>query len=90
MSRTKRVLMLLAVMVATIVGHVKIAVAQVPTTTVQDTVYSANGKPVGGTLLVSWSSFTTAGGQGVPAGSTSTTIGSGGQLSIALAPNAGG
>ena len=90
MSRTKRVLMLLALMVATIAGHVKTAVAQVSTTTVQDTVYSANGKPVGGTLLVSWSSFTTAGGQGVPAGSTSTTIGSGGQLSIALAPNAGG
>jgi hypothetical protein len=39
--------------------------------------------------LVSWNAFTTAGGQAVPAGSTSATIGIGGQLTIALAPNAG-
>jgi hypothetical protein len=89
MSGTKRVLMLLAVLVAMIAGFAGMAAAQVPTTTVSDTVYSANGTPVGGTALVSWSSFTTAGGQTVPAGSTSATIGVGGQLSIALTPNIG-
>ncbi|WP_158787099.1 hypothetical protein [Granulicella sp. L46] len=89
MSGTKRVLMLLAVLVAMIAGFAGMAAAQVPTTTVSDTVYSANGTPVGGTALVSWSSFTTAGGQTVPAGSTSATIGTGGQLSIALTPNIG-
>jgi len=81
--------MLLVVLVAMIAGCAGMAVAQVPVTTVSDTVYSANGTPVGGTVLVSWSSFTTAGGQTVPAGTTSVTIGTGGQLSIALTPNAG-
>ena len=89
MSRTKRVSMLLVVLVAMIAGCAGIAVAQVLLTTVSDTVYSANGTPAGGTVLVSWSSFTTAGGQTVPAGTTSVTIGTGGQLSIALTPNAG-
>jgi hypothetical protein len=89
MSRTKRVLMLLVVLVAMIAACAGMAAAQVPVTTVSDTVYSANGTPVGGTILVSWSSFTTAGGQTVPAGTTSVTIGAGGQLSIALTPNAG-
>jgi len=88
MSRTKRVSMLLVVLVAMIAGCAGIAVAQVLLTTVSDTVYSANGTPAGGTVLVSWSSFTTAGGQTVPAGTTSVTIGAGGQLSIALTPNA--
>ncbi len=89
MSETKRVLMLLVVLVAMIAGCAGVAAAQVPTTTVSDTVNSANGTPAGGTVLVSWSSFTTAGGQAVPAGSTSVTIGAGGLLSIALTPNAG-
>jgi hypothetical protein len=89
MSGIRRVLMLLAVLAVMIAGCVGIAAAQVPTTTVADTVYSANGTPAGGSILVSWSSFTTAGGQAVPAGNTSVTIGAGGQLSIALAPNAG-
>jgi len=82
----KRGWRLLAILAAMTAG---VAAAQVVTTTVSDTVYSANGTPAGGTVLVSWSSFTTAGGQGVPAGSTSATIGAGGKLSIALAPNAG-
>jgi hypothetical protein len=90
MSGMKRVLMLLAVLAAMIAGCVSIAAAQIPTTTVSDTVYSANGTPAGGSILVSWSSFTTAGGEAVPAGSTSVIIGAGGQLSIALVPNAGG
>ncbi|MGA7156015.1 MAG: hypothetical protein WBY53_04170 [Acidobacteriaceae bacterium] len=89
MSGVKRGLMLLVALVAMMIGCVSLASAQVSTTTVQDTVYSANGTPASGTVLVSWGSFTTAGGQNVPAGSASTTIGAGGQLSMTLAPNAG-
>lgn len=93
MSGMKRELMLLVVLVAIMTGWLNIAVAQgtttVLTTTVQDTVYSATGAPTGGTVLVSWNSFTTAGGQTVPAGSTSATIQADGQLTISLAPNTG-
>jgi trimeric autotransporter adhesin len=89
MSGTRRRLMLLVVLVAMMAGCFNTAVAQVATTTVQDTVYSANGTPASGTVLVNWNTFTTAEGQPVPAGSTSATIGAGGQLTIALAPNAG-
>ena len=64
--------------------------AQVALTTVQDTVYNASGVPIGGTVLVSWAGFTTAGGSAVPAGNTSATIPASGALTIALAPNAGG
>ncbi len=89
MSGIRGVLRLRAVLAVTIAACVYSAAAQVPTTTVADTVYSANGTPAGGSVLVSWSAFTTAGGQAVPAGSTSVTIGAGGRLSILLAPNAG-
>jgi hypothetical protein len=60
-----------------------------PTTLVSDTVYSADGTPASGTLLVSWPGFVTAAGTNVPAGSTATTLGAGGALRIALIPNAG-
>lgn len=63
--------------------------AQVALTTVQDTIYSANGVPTGGTVLVSWTGFTTASGSAVPAGNTSAAIPASGALTIALAPNAG-
>jgi hypothetical protein len=59
------------------------------TTTVQDTVYSANGTPASGSVVVSWNAFTTASGMAVQAGSTAVTIGTGGALSVPLAPNAG-
>jgi hypothetical protein len=65
------------------------AMAQIITTTVTETVYSADGTVATGTVLVSWQAFTTALGQAVPSGSTSAVIGSGGALSIALVPNAG-
>src|ERR1700712_3064257 len=65
------------------------ACAQVATTTVQDTVYRADGTPAGGSVLVSWSSFTTAAGRAIPTGTTSVTIGAGGLLRVSLAPNAG-
>jgi hypothetical protein len=89
MSGTKRLVMLLTILAAMIAGCACVATAQVPMTTISDTVYSANGTPASGTVLVSWNSFMTAGGKSVPAGSTSATIGASGQLSIALTPNAG-
>ncbi len=71
----------------------RVAVCQVPgavvTTTVQDTVYRADGTPAGGTVLLSWGAFTTADGESIAAGSTSVTLGANGALHVALAPNAG-
>ncbi len=61
----------------------------VTTTTVQGTVYLANGHPGAGTVLVSWPSFTTANGSLVAAGKTTATIAADGFLSINLAPNLG-
>jgi hypothetical protein len=59
------------------------------TTTVQGTVYLANGQPASGTLVVSWPSFTTANGQVVTADSTTVAIAPDGYLSVNLAPNQG-
>ena len=61
----------------------------VTTTTVQGTVYLANGSAGAGTVLVSWPAFTTASGSQVAAGSTVVTVGADGFLSVNLAPNAG-
>jgi hypothetical protein len=61
----------------------------VTTTTVQGTVYLANGAPGAGTVLVSWPAFTTASSQQVAAGKISVIVGSDGFLSVNLAPNAG-
>ena len=61
----------------------------VGTTTVQGTVYLANGQPGGGTLTVSWPEFTTAAGQMVAADRTTVAIGNDGFVSINLAPNQG-
>ena len=57
------------------------------TTTVSDFVYRADGSLAGGTLLISWPTFSTAGGQIVAAGRKSVTLGPGGTLSVALVPN---
>lgn len=59
------------------------------TTTVQGTVYLANGQPGSGTLVVSWPSFTTASGQLVAADSTTIAIAPDGFVSMSLAPNLG-
>ena len=61
----------------------------VTTTTVEGTVYLANGQPGSGTLVISWPAFTTAAGQAVAADSTTMTIGSDGFVSVSLAPNVG-
>ena len=61
----------------------------VNTTTVQGTVYLANGQPGAGTLTISWPAFTTAAGQAVAADSTTVTIPPDGFVSVNLAPNVG-
>ncbi len=63
--------------------------AQVTTTTVQDTIYYADGTTATGTILVTWPAFVTTGGNTVAAGSITANIGLGGQVSINLAPNVG-
>ncbi|HZB89116.1 MAG TPA: hypothetical protein VE291_10690 [Terracidiphilus sp.] len=66
------------------------ALAQgVGTTTVQGTVYLANGQPGSGTLQVSWPAFTTSNGLAVTAGHINATIGADGFVSVNLAPNLG-
>lgn len=65
------------------------ALAQTPTTTIDDTVYQADGMPASGTLLISWPAFTTAAGAAVAPGTTSVTLGAGGALSASLIPNQG-
>jgi trimeric autotransporter adhesin len=59
-----------------------------PTTTINDTVYRADGTPAGGTLLISWPEFTTAAGGAVAAGNKGVTLGAGGALSVGLVSNA--
>ncbi len=61
----------------------------VSTTTVQGTVYLANGEPGAGTVAISWPAFTTAAGQAVAADSTTVTIAPDGFVSVNLAPNQG-
>lgn len=62
--------------------------AQTPaTTTINDTVYRADGTPAGGMLLIYWPAFTTSGGQAVAAGNTAVTLGAAGALTVALVPN---
>lgn len=61
----------------------------VTTTTVQGTVYLANGMPSAGTLQLSWPAFTTAGNQAITAGRTTVSIGADGFVSVNLAPNLG-
>jgi hypothetical protein len=61
----------------------------VSTTTVQGTVYLANGQAGTGTLVVSWPAFTTANGQAVIADSMTVPIAPDGFVSVNLAPNLG-
>jgi hypothetical protein len=66
------------------------AIAQsIATTTVQGTVYLANGQPGTGSVNVSWPAFTTAGNQAVAAGRLTVSIGTDGFLSVNLTPNLG-
>ncbi|HLB89783.1 MAG TPA: hypothetical protein VJK29_19145 [Terriglobales bacterium] len=73
-----------------VLAALQVSQAQNPaTTTINDIVYRADGTPAGGTLLISWPVFNTAGGQAVAAGTKSVTLGIGGALAVALVPNTG-
>jgi len=61
----------------------------ISTTTVQGTVYLADGSPGSGTLQVSWPAFTTAANLAVAAGKVTVNIGADGFASVNLAPNLG-
>ncbi len=64
--------------------------AQGPTlTTISDTVYRADGTAASGTVLISWPSFQTAGGDAVAAGNLAVTIGPLGAFTAQLVPNVG-
>ena len=58
-------------------------------TTVNDTVFRADGSPATGTLLISWPAFTTSDGHAVAAGTRSIALSSTGTFSVQLAPNVG-
>ena len=58
-------------------------------TTVSDTIYRADGRPAGGTVLISWPAFSTAGGAAIAASTKSMALGAQGVLSVDLVPNAG-
>ena len=83
--RASRLPLWMVVLVLALAPHP--GAAQVSTTTVQGTVYEANGQPASGTMLISWPAFTTEADQAVAAGSTSVVIGSDGFASVQLAPN---
>jgi hypothetical protein len=61
----------------------------VTTTTVQGTVYQANGTPAQGSLLISWPAFETAAGQSVAAGNLTVGVGADGFATANLTPNQG-
>ena len=61
----------------------------ISTTTVQGTVFLANGQAGAGTLDVSWPAFTTANNQAITAGRMTVTIAPDGFVSVTLAPNLG-
>jgi hypothetical protein len=89
--RAGKLMGLLSIVVC-LMGAVLASVSEaqaISTTTVQGTVYLANGQPGTGTLVVSWPTFTTASGQLVVAGKTTVTIAPDGFVSVNLAPNQG-
>ena len=57
------------------------------TTEIRDHIYSADGKPTTGTVIVSWPSFTTSNGEAIAAGTATSTIDSNGILDIKLPAN---
>ena len=86
----RRALMVLILMVGVLcLAPMGWADAAVSTTTVQGTVYLANGEIGSGMLHVSWPAFTSANGQAIVADSIDVAIGEDGFLSVNLAPNHG-
>ncbi len=66
-----------------------LAARAMSTTTVQGTLYRADGGVAKGTLLLSWPTFTTASNEAVASGSKTVVIGSDGWVSVALVSNYG-
>jgi len=58
-------------------------------TTINDTVYRADGSAASGTVMISWPSFESAAGDAVVAGDLAITIGPLGAFTAQLVPNAG-
>ena len=89
-AATKDALRCMLTMALMVLASVHTSPAQaINTTTVQGTVYLANGQPGAGTLVVSWPSFTTSSGQVVAADSMNVPIAPDGFVSVSLAPNLG-
>jgi hypothetical protein len=88
--RQNPVVLALMAMLLLGIATVQVSCAQaVSTTTVQGTVYLANGQAGSGTLHLSWPAFTTANGQSVAADSLTIAIAPDGFVSVKLAPNQG-
>jgi hypothetical protein len=88
--RQNPVVLALMAMLLLGIATVQVSCAQaVSTTTVQGTVYLANGQAGSGTLHLSWPAFTTANGQSVAADSLTIAIAPDGFVSVKLAPNRG-
>ncbi|MGB6191786.1 MAG: glycosyl hydrolase family 28-related protein, partial [Terracidiphilus sp.] len=79
----------IGICLATLIFAWQARAAAVSTTTVQGTVYLANGAVGSGTLQLSWPAFTTADNLAVAAGRTTVSIGADGFVSVNLAPNLG-
>ncbi len=89
-GQTARKLVVLVLLTGVLwVARTERANAVVTTTTVQGTVYLANGQPGSGMLHVSWPGFTSANGQAIVSDSVDVTIGEDGFLSVNLASNQG-
>jgi hypothetical protein len=89
-GRTGRKLIVLILLTGVLwIARTERANAVVTTTTVQGTVYLANGQPGSGMLHVSWPGFTSANGQAIVADRVDVTVGGDGFLSVNLAPNLG-
>ena len=70
-------------------GTTAAAAVTIPTTTINDTVYRADGTTAAGSLLISWPAFSTSAGLPIPAGNRSVALTTGGVLNVQLVPNAG-
>jgi hypothetical protein len=79
----------MAVCLVAVVLVCSAAAQTISTTTVQGTVYLANGTPGSGTLQLSWPAFTTSNSLAVAAGSLYVTVGADGFVSVNLTPNLG-
>jgi len=72
-----------------VAGAAPVPQSGLASTTIADTVYTADGTIAEGTLIITWPAFVTASGAAVAGGTTNVTLGTNGALSVALVPNAG-